>query len=94
MTKSPSLQTSSSSCAMNFLEYLTRFPYLGIILYRSTSTLTVLFILSETTFPTRAFRGVAVRSSGGEWMRVENPGIVDGSFSSSLVIFPMGSLYL
>ena len=62
-----------------------------MILYLSTSTLTVLFILSETTLPTRAFRGVVVRSRGGEWIRVENPGIVAGSFSSSFVISLMFS---
>lgn len=83
MTKSPILQTSSSSCAINFLEYFHLFLYLGIILYLSTSTFTVFCILSETTLPTRALRGVETRSFGGEWMREKKPGIVDGSFNSS-----------
>ncbi len=118
MTKSPSLQTSISSWAMNFLVYFLRFRYLGTILYLSTATLTVFCILSDTTLPMRALRGVGnefdvdefdddlllspVAPSptlllfcfGREWMRVVKPGKVVTSFSSSLVISLMFSVWL
>ena len=75
------LQTSCSSCAINFRVNRHRFLYLGIILNLSTATLTVFCILSETTLPIRAPRGLFRR--GGLVTRFQ-PGIVDMSASSLL----------
>eukprot|EP00584_Thalassiosira_punctigera_P004351 CAMPEP_0172533868 /NCGR_PEP_ID=MMETSP1067-20121228/6432_1 /TAXON_ID=265564 ORGANISM="Thalassiosira punctigera, Strain Tpunct2005C2" /NCGR_SAMPLE_ID=MMETSP1067 /ASSEMBLY_ACC=CAM_ASM_000444 /LENGTH=151 /DNA_ID=CAMNT_0013318579 /DNA_START=335 /DNA_END=790 /DNA_ORIENTATION=+ len=67
---------------MNFLVNLHLFLYLGISLYLSTATFTVFCILSDTTLPTRAPRGLR---RGGLWTRF-HPGMVDMSASSLLVM--------
>src|SRR5213083_2816948 len=50
-TRSPSLHSLASSWAWYFADFMTILPYKGCLTRRSTSTVTVLFILSLTTRP-------------------------------------------
>src|SRR5690606_28797853 len=57
-TVSPGLNSLPSSCAWYFFERRMIFPYSGCFTLRSTSTVTVLSVLSETTVPTRMRLGI------------------------------------
>src|SRR5699024_906607 len=55
-TMSPIFAELFSSCALYFLEYLIRLPYVGWNLKVSTWTVIVFSILSETTRPCNTLR--------------------------------------